>query len=165
MRRIVCAAAVLLACSGCDPAPVAPSSTPHGTPTADLRLVAAAAYAAALDSRTTHMDAVEGKCAIANTTPLLEVCWNARAQAQHVFNAVFNAIRFPGDVSGDVQALMTVDARLEAAMAGLASSADPRADRADDGIFAGESAYFLAGTITLRKELGIPATPAATPTP
>jgi hypothetical protein len=165
MRRIVCAAAVLLACSGCDPAPVSPQLTPHGTPTADLRLSAATAYTTALAIRTARLDVVQPVCAIANTTPLLHRCWTARAQAQHLFNAAFNAIRFPDGVNGDVQALMTVDSRLEAAMAGLASSADPRADRADDGIFAAESAYFLAGTITLRKELGVPASPAPKPTP
>ncbi|HEX4578987.1 MAG TPA: hypothetical protein VH498_03200 [Candidatus Dormibacteraeota bacterium] len=165
MRRIVCAAALVLACSGCDPAPAPSSPSPSLTPTADVRLTAANAYLAALDTRNAQLDAVNADCAVATTTPSLQRCWTARQQAQQVFNAAFNAITFPADVSGDVRALMTVDARLEAAMGGLAGSAAPSADRADDGIVAAESAYFLAGTITLRKELGIAATSSPPPTP
>jgi hypothetical protein len=165
MRRILCAAALVLACSGCDPAPApSPPLTPH-TPTSDARLTAATAYLAALDARNVQLDAVNADCAVATTTPSLQRCWTARQQAQQVFNAAFNAIHFPADVSTDVRALMTVDARLEAAMGGLAGSAAPSADRADDGIVAAESAYFLAGTITLRKELGITTTSSPPPTP
>lgn len=165
MRRIVCAAALVLVCSGCDPAPAPPLPSAPLTPTPDVRLIAANAYLAALDARNAQLEAVNAECAVANTTPTVQRCWTARQHAQHVFNAAFNAISFPSDVNGDVRALMTVDSRLEAAMAGLAGSADPSADRSDDGIVGAESAYFLAGTITLRKELGITATSSPPPTP
>jgi hypothetical protein len=165
MRRIVCVATLLLACSGCDAGPGPPTATLPPTPTPDVRLAAVTAYTAALDARSAQLDAVKAECAVANTAASVQRCWTAREQAQHVFNAAFNSITFPGDVGADVRALMTVDSRLDAAMAGLAGSADPSADRADDGIVAAESAYFLAGTITLRKELGIAATSSPPPTP
>jgi hypothetical protein len=159
------AAMVALACAACDqPAPPsrAPTPTVSTSPAVDLRLAAATAYAAALAARTQGMAAVDAACGVATTTAALQDCWSRREQVQAQFNRAFDAIRFPAANAAEVAALQTIDRRLDAAMAGLATAADPRADRADDSVISGAGAYFLAGSVTLRTELGIPT---ASPTP
>jgi hypothetical protein len=167
MRRTVLAAAVLLICAGCDSGP-SPTSNPRtgpATPTADVRLAAADAYLAALTTRGEQMEAVRSECGVAVTAPQLRSCWGKRAAAQRVFNTAFTSITFPDDVTADVAALVLVDTRLLAAMNGIATSSDPVADRSDDGIYSSASADFLAGTVTLRTELGIIPTATAAPSP
>lgn len=157
------AAVVVLACAGCDPSPgssATPSIAATPSPAVDVRTGAATAYAAALTARSQQMAALDAACAVAATTSTLQECWSRRWQVQLQYNRAFDAISFPAEVATEVAALHTIDSRLAAAMAGLASAADPHADRADDGIVAGEGPYFLDGTITLRRDLGIPDSPA-----
>jgi hypothetical protein len=152
----------MLSCAACDQAP-GPSQRPtvpvSAAPTVDLRSSAATAYGAALAVRSQGMSAVDADCGVATTTATLQDCWRRRELVQAQFDRAFDAIAFPAGDGAEVTALQAIDRRLDGAMAGLASAADPRADRTDDGIISGEGAYFLAGTIALRAELGIPASP------
>ena len=156
------AAVVVLACAGCDASPGAtstPSAAVTPSPAIDLGTSAAVAYAAALAERTREMATLDAQCAVASSTSALQECWSSRWQVQSRYNRAFDAITFPAKASAEVAALRSIDGRLAAAMEGLSSAADPRADPADDGIVAGESAYFLAGSVTLRRQLGIPDSP------
>jgi hypothetical protein len=167
MRRVLLCVAVLVGLCGCDQGQSTPSQatlTALPTATPDIRLTSAAAYLTALGAYHAQVGKVEGDvCAHATLVAGLRRCWTERLAAQQTFGAAIAAIAFPDDIRNEVQVLLAANARLAAAMHGIAVAADPAADLADKGVFTSASSDVLEQITIVRTDLGI--LPTASPAP